>query len=163
MGVGKGPGIKAPKYCGLQPLQKQMSWKLQQAVLAEPLKLLQHVTHGCDLVLPDPVPPPPTDSMRSKNKTLLEFLDICYSLLKVAATARGDPTAGLCDERFRDAGCYLAPRLCGLACVQGVIINPYASPTGCAVISASDAVNSVTGGKREARCWGGGWGCREPW
>lgn len=41
MGVGKGPGIKAPKYCGLQPLQKQMSWKLQQAALAEPLKLLQ--------------------------------------------------------------------------------------------------------------------------
>lgn len=45
MGVGKGPGITAPKYCGLQPLQKQMSWKLQQAVLAEPLKLLQHVAH----------------------------------------------------------------------------------------------------------------------
>lgn len=112
------------------------------------------MSRTCDLVLPDPVPPPPTDSMRSKSKTLLEFLDICYSLLKVAATARGDPTAGLCDERFRGAGCYLAPHLCGLACVQGVIINPYASPTGLLlslhqmqlILSLEGSVKPATGG-----------------
>lgn len=52
MRVGKGPGIEAPQYCGLQLLQKRMWWTLRPAVLAEPLKLLQSVAQGCDLVLP---------------------------------------------------------------------------------------------------------------
>lgn len=51
-GLGRGAGTKAPKYCGLQAPWEQTPWEFQQAVLAEPLKPLQHVAHVCDLTRP---------------------------------------------------------------------------------------------------------------
>lgn len=88
---------------------------------------------------------------------------MCHSPLKVASAASGAPlqswrlhAALWVSQGSRCAGCNPTPRLCGLVCVQNVIINTYAFPTARAVVSASTALHSVTGGRGIHRL--GGWG-----